>query len=242
MLTRYMAGLAVRSWSSLSTSISLKPHLKCSTAKRRSLPLLSHSSAVMSVSMASFAFLLFGSLRTSFSKLGMLFSTDSMSFMRSSARMMSRSRMGSHCPSVCVTPVSFSSKTRTMWKIASVARMCERKALPRPSPSCAFFTSPAMSTTVSQAGTLLAGWYFSQSTSKRSSGTRTRDVVGSMVQNGKFSAGTLMPHSTLKVVDLPTLGRPTRPAETLLPGRPSIGLGSSPSFFLGAMASGSLGG
>ena len=71
------------------------------------------------------------------------------------------------------------------------------------------------------------------------SGTSTRASVGSMVQNcaatqgvavtaqpharksvavrgrlrhtGKFSAGTLMLHMRLKVVDLPTLGMPTRP-------------------------------
>jgi hypothetical protein len=87
---------------------------------------------------------------------------------------------------------------------------------------------------VSQAGTLLAGWCLSQSTSKRSSGTRTRAVDGSIVQNGKFSAATFCEQSTLNVVDFPTLGRPTSPAETELPGRPSIG-GSSTGPFFGGM-------
>jgi hypothetical protein len=37
-------------------------------------------------------------------------------------------------------------------------------------------------------------------------------VFGSIVQNGKFSAGILDLVSALKRVDFPTLGRPTRPA------------------------------
>ena len=39
-------------------------------------------------------------------------------------------------------------------------------------------------------------------------------------RTGKFSAGIDMLHIRLKVVDLPTLGMPTRPALTLLDGRP----------------------
>ena len=42
-----------------------------------------------------------------------------------------------------------------MWKTASQARMWERNALPRPWPSCAPLTRPAMSTTLRYDGTLL---------------------------------------------------------------------------------------
>lgn len=44
---------------------------------------------------------------------------------------------------------------RQRWKMASQALICERKALPRPCPSAAPFTNPAMSTTFKNAGTLL---------------------------------------------------------------------------------------
>ena len=83
------------------------------------------------------------------------------------------------------------------------------------------------------------GVHFSTRFLNLGSGTSTRASVGSMVQNcaatqgvavaaqphartsvavrgrlqrtGKFSAGTVMLHMRLKVVDLPTLGMPTRP-------------------------------
>ena len=81
------------------------------------------------------------------------------------------------------------------------------------------------------------GTHLSTSVVNLWSGTSTRASVGSMVQNcaatqgvavqpharasvavrggrrhtGKFSAATLMLHMRLKVVDLPTLGMPTRP-------------------------------
>ena len=44
---------------------------------------------------------------------------------------------------------------RQRWKMASQALMWERKALPRPCPSEAPFTRPAMSVTLRNAGTLL---------------------------------------------------------------------------------------
>jgi hypothetical protein len=50
--------------------------------------------------------------------------------------------------------------------------------------------------------------------------------VGSMVQNGKFSAGTDIFPSRLKRVLLPTLGSPTIPMLTLFDGRPSNALGA----------------
>ena len=44
---------------------------------------------------------------------------------------------------------------------------------------------------------------------RRGSGTGTTPTLGSMVQNGKFSASILAPVSALYRVDLPTLERPT---------------------------------
>lgn len=45
--------------------------------------------------------------------------------------------------------------SRVMWKMASQAKMLERKALPKPWPEWAPFTKPAISTTFRNAGTLL---------------------------------------------------------------------------------------
>ena len=42
-----------------------------------------------------------------------------------------------------------------------------------------------------------------------------------MVQKGKFSAATLIPHNKLKNVLFPTFGSPTIPVFTLLLGLPS---------------------
>ncbi len=49
--------------------------------------------------------------------------------------MISMSRTGLTSPSTCV--MSALSKARSIMKMASTARMCERKALPRPAPSAA---------------------------------------------------------------------------------------------------------
>lgn len=74
-----------------------------------------------------------------------------MSLIRSSLVMISRSCTGSIRSSTCV--MSGSSKVRHTWKIPSTAAMCDKKALPRPSPSAAPRTKPAMSTTSKNAGT-----------------------------------------------------------------------------------------
>lgn len=62
--------------------------------------------------------------------------------------------------------------------------------------------------------------------------------LGSMVQNGKFSAAAIwVLVSTLKNVDLPTLGRPTMPHFKLVPRRPMMtGFSSTTSFFLGGIS------
>lgn len=83
-------------------------------------------------------------------------------------------------------------------------------------------TSPAMSVMVMFGGTSLAGLYFLTSHLNLWSGTGTMATLGSMVQKGKFSAGTCIFPRMLKKDDFPTLGTPTMPTLTLLPGRPSI--------------------
>ena len=45
-------------------------------------------------------------------------------------------------------------------------------------------------------------------------GIGTRAWLGSIVQNGRFSAGTFMRHMRLKNDDLPMFGRPTMPSFT----------------------------
>jgi hypothetical protein len=57
----------------------------------------------------------------------------------------------------------------------------------------------------------LADFAMPARTSKRGSGTGTAPVFGSMVQNGKLAAAAFADVRALKIVDLPTLGRPTMP-------------------------------
>ena len=92
---------------------------------------------------------------------------------------------------------------------------------------------PAMSVISRNALMADLGLKTSTSLSKRSSGTLTRDVAGSMVQKGKFSAGTPIRVSTLNIVLLPTLGSPTIPILRCVPTRPSTGPSSTsaPLFF-----------
>ena len=76
------------------------------------------------------------------------------------------------------------SKHLTTWTMASHSLMFERNWLPRPSPFDAPFTRPAISTNSITAGTTLSESYKAASLSKRSSGTATTPMLGSMVQNG----------------------------------------------------------
>ena len=220
MLTRKMPGFAVSRLYSLSRSISLTVH----SPKRISFSASeSHLRIFCVISRRSFFSFALPSRATSFLSGSISFSMAAMSFFRSSSPMIVRSRIGSTSPSTCdaASPSIVSSKTRTTLKMASVALMCERKALPKPSPSAAPLTRPAMSTTERKAGTSDFGWNFSSRCLKLGSDSSTRASVGSIVQKGKFSAGTDMLHMMLNVVDLPTFGIPTTPARTLLPGRPS---------------------
>ena len=74
----------------------------------------------------------------------------------------------------------------------STALMWERNAFPKPAPVDAPFINPAMSVMERTAGTLLFGLWCWTSHSQRSSGTETLASLGSIVQKGKFSAGTLI--------------------------------------------------
>ena len=76
------------------------------------------------------------------------------------------------------------SNTRTTWTIASVSRMFARNLFPRPSPSLAPFTSPAISTNSNTAGTVFALFENSDSFHNRESGTSTTPTFGSIVQKG----------------------------------------------------------
>jgi hypothetical protein len=68
------------------------------------------------------------------------------------------------------------------------------------------------------------------------SGTLSLARFGSIVQNGKFSAGTLSLDKKLKVVDLPTFGNPTRPILNVLEDLPKRTFLAGPSsFFFGGI-------
>ncbi len=100
----------------------------------------------------------------------------------SSIFIISISRSGSTVPSTCIK--SLFSYIRTTSAIASVSRICERKALPRPSPADAPLTSPAISTNSTIAGINFLEPEILDKTSSRTSGTGTIPTDGSIVQNG----------------------------------------------------------
>ena len=77
-----------------------------------------------------------------------------------------------------------SSKHLTTCKIASTSRMWLRNLFPSPCPSLAPLTIPAMSTSVSAAGTSFFGTMILLIRPSRSSGTLTIPSFGSIVQNG----------------------------------------------------------
>ena len=68
--------------------------------------------------------------------------------------------------------------------IASTSRMWLRNLFPKPSPSLAPFTIPAMSTNLSVAGITFWGTMYFVILPNRSSGTQTIPSFGSIVQNG----------------------------------------------------------
>src|SRR3989338_7905776 len=105
-------------------------------------------------------------------------------------------------------------KARTTSIMASTSRMWLKNLFPKPSPLCAPATSPAMSTNSMVVGTVFFDLYTLASCSSLSSGTLTTPTLGSMVQKGKLEAAACLRFkSALKVVDFPTLGKPTMPTE-----------------------------
>ena len=69
----------------------------------------------------------------------------------------------------------------------------------------------------------------------RNAAARGRTLLGSMVQNGKFSAGIVHLVSTLNSVLLPTLGMPQMPIFRCDEKRPKMGFSTTSSFFLGGI-------
>ncbi len=120
--------------------------------------------------------------RASFSSRGIAFSRVWRSARISSVWMVEMSEAGLTSPSTWVT--SSSRKTRVTWQIAEDSRMWERNLLPRPSPSEAPRTMPAMSTNSTVAGRIRADPKMPASTASRGSGTPTTPTLGSMVANG----------------------------------------------------------
>lgn len=111
-----------------------------------SFPSLSHARTFSTVASSSFSFFisrLCPPLLVCFFKFSRAFSTNSISLIRSSSLIMSRSRTGLTSPSTWI--ISASSKQRTTWKIASTALIWERKALPSPAPVDAPRVKPAIS-------------------------------------------------------------------------------------------------
>ncbi len=109
-------------------------------------------------------------------------STCSKSARISSVSIVSMSASGSMRPSGWGTPVSW--WQRTTWQIASVSRIEARNWLPRPSPSEAPLTRPAMSWKSIVAGTSSELRTVSATAASRSSGTWATATFGSIVVNG----------------------------------------------------------
>ena len=175
MLNTKMKGLDVMSWKERSASwSSLAP-----SGPDSSSPRSSSSRAARAVSRT------IGSVflpRTSFSRRGICFSIVCMSARISSVLMVSMSEAGSTLPSTCTT--SGSEKARVTWQIASASRMLARNWLPRPSPSEAPRTMPAMSTKDTVAGRMRWEPKISASLFRRGSGRGTTPTLGSMVAKG----------------------------------------------------------
>ena len=72
-------------------------------------------------------------------------------------------------------------------------------------------------------------------TQRRGAAALGRTLLGSMVQNGKFSAGMVHLVSTLKSVLLPTFGMPQMPILRCDEKRPKMGFSTTSSFFLGGI-------
>ena len=89
--------------------------------------------------------------------------------------------------------------------------MLARKAFPRPFPSDAPFTSPAISSTSRKVGVIFSGFTSSAILWSLSSAIGITPTLSSTVQNGKFPTSAPAFVSALKSVDFPTFGSPTIP-------------------------------
>jgi len=96
--------------------------------------------------------------------------------------MVSMSLRASTCPSTWTT--SLSAKSRVTRQIASASRMWARNLFPRPSPTLAPRTMPAMSTKETVAGTIRSLRKIVASRSSRGSRRGTTPTFGSIVANG----------------------------------------------------------
>ncbi len=143
------------------------------------LPDCNHSLAAFTASRIG-AFSL--ATRASFSSRGIAFSIVCKSASASSVLMVSISLEGSIRPSTWTTSPSL--KTRITWQMASVSRILARNLFPRPAPSDAPLTMPAISTNERAAGRIFSEAKISASLAKRSSGTPTTPTLGSMVAKG----------------------------------------------------------
>jgi hypothetical protein len=94
----------------------------------------------------------------------------------------SMSSFGEILPSTWTTLSSW--KARITWQMASDSRMLARNLLPRPSPSLAPRTMPAMSTKSTVAGSTFSELNSPASVASRGSGTPTTPTFGSIVANG----------------------------------------------------------
>ncbi len=139
--------------------------------------------------------------------------------------MVSMSDSGETAPSTWTT--SGSSKARTTWQMASASRMLARNLLPRPSPSDAPATMPAMSTKETVAGMTFSEPKISASRSSRASGGDDTDVgLDRRERVVRREDGVLV--RALNMVDLPTLGSPTIPMVSATGPRVYRRAGASP--------------
>ncbi|CAB4828485.1 unannotated protein [freshwater metagenome] len=171
-LKTYKNGLAVNKCRSCKSSRS-KPD------EESGLPLCSCASAFLTASTTGAISLL---VRASFSSRGSAFSIVCKSASASSVLIVSISLLGSMRPSTCTTSPSV--KTRITWQIASVSRIFARNLFPRPAPSDAPFTIPAISTKDRAAGSSFSEEKMVASFARRSSGTPTTPTLGSIVAKG----------------------------------------------------------
>ena len=117
-----------------------------------------------------------------FSRDTLRFVNEAWSAKMSSALMISMSLRGSTVPNSWM--ISSSSKQRTTCTIASVSRILAKNLLPRPAPSEAPWTNPAISTNSIAAGMTFSELDMLLRTSNLESGTVTTPTFGSIVQKG----------------------------------------------------------